>query len=111
MEAQEKEVEFYETADGKRPFQEWLDSLSDRQGKAKIRVRIDRVALGNLGYCRSVGSGVMELKIDFGPGYRAYFGQIGNRLVVLLCGGDKSTQEKDIKTAQEYWTDYRRRHG
>ena len=64
---------------------------------------------GNLGDYRSVGEGVCELKIDYGPGYRVYFGQIGSTIVLLLCGGNKSTQEQDIRRAIEYWTDYRRR--
>ena len=64
-----------------------------------------------MGHCEPVGAGVMELKIDVGPGYRVYFGQVGNKLVVLLNGGDKSSQSKDIKTAHAYWADYRRRYG
>lgn len=111
MEAQERELEYYETEDGKHPFRDWLLSLRDKEGRRKIRARIDRVSLGNLGYCEPVGEGVMELKIDFGPGYRVYFGQVGNKLVVLLNGGDKSSQRRDIKTAHEYWADYRRRYG
>lgn len=104
-----KEVLIYQTQEGKAPFEEWLNSLRDRKGVAKIRVRVDRARLGNLGQCRSVGEGVFELKIDFGPGYRVYFGQEGNTVVILLYGGDKSTQDKDIKSAREYWADYRRR--
>ena len=104
-----KEILLYQTQAGKSPFEEWLNSLRDRKGAAKIRVRIDRVQLGNLGQYRSVGEGVLELKIDFGPGYRVYFGQEGNTVVILLCGGDKRTQDKDIKSAREYWADYRRR--
>jgi len=62
--------------------------------------------LGNLGNSKSVGEGVCELKIDFGPGYRVYFGQLGSTIVLLLCGGDKSTQEQDIRKAYEYWKEY-----
>ncbi len=61
---------------------------------------------GNLGDCSVVGAGVYEMRIHFGPGYRVYFGQEGTHIIVLLCGGDKSTQAKDIKRAQEYWADY-----
>ena len=104
-----KEVLIYQTQEGKAPFEEWLNSLRDRKGAAKIRVRLDRARLGNLGQYRSVGEGVFELKIDFGPGYRVYFGQEGDTIVILLCGGDKSTQYKDIKSAHEYWANYRRR--
>lgn len=111
MEAQEREIEYYETADGTHPFRDWLLSLRDKEGRRKIKTRIDRVSLGNFGYCEAVGEGVMELKIDFGPGYRVYFGQAGNKLVILLHGGDKSSQRRDIKTAHEYWADYRRRYG
>ena len=82
-------------------FADWLTRLRDRQGRAKILARIDRLEDGNPGVIRSVGSGVMEIKIDFGPGYRVYYIQRGKILVVLLCGGDKSTQERDIKRAQE----------
>ena len=110
MEAQEREIEYYETEDGERPFQKWLSALKDKQGRQKIRTRIDRVSLGNLGFCEPVGEGVMELKIDFGPGYRVYFGQVGNKLVILLNGGDKGSQHKNIKTAHEYWANYRRRY-
>ena len=111
MEAQAKEIFYYETSDGKQPFRDWFLSLGDRVTRNKIDARIRRVESGNFGYCESVGEGVMELKIDFGPGYRVYFGQIGSTLVILLTGGDKSTQRKDIKTAHEYWADYRRRNG
>ena len=111
MEAQEREIEYYETVDGKYPFHEWLNSLRDNEGRRIIKARIRRVMLGNLGYCESVGEGVTELKVDFGPGYRVYFGQVGNKLIMLLNGGDKSSQRKDIKTAHEYWADYRRRYG
>ena len=111
MEAQLKEVAFYEDSDGTQPFRAWFDGLRDKRTQAKIQARIDRVKLGNFGYCEPVGEGVLELKIDYGPGFRVYFGQIGGQLVILLCGGDKGTQRRDIKTAHEYWADHRRRHG
>jgi putative addiction module killer protein len=75
----------------------------------KIEQRLDRLRLGNLGNFRSVGEGVCELKIDYGPGYRVYFGQVGTTIVLLLCGGDKSTQDRDIRKAKEYWIDYEQR--
>ncbi len=75
----------------------------------RIRVRLDRVSLGNFGDCHSVGEGVQELRIDYGPGYRVYFGQAGSTIVLLLCGGDKDTQSKDISLAKYYWNEYRRR--
>lgn len=83
--------------------------MTDPQARARIRVRLDRVRLGNLGDCRPVGEGVHELRVDYGPGYRVYFGQSGGTIVVLLCGGDKRAQEQDIKQAKAYWDEYRRR--
>lgn len=109
MEAQSREIRRYITSDGRIPFAEWLDFLRDFKAKVKIQARLDRITLGNLGDYRSVGEGVCELRINYGPGYRIYFGQIGTTIVLLLCGGDKSTQAQDIRTAMEYWADYRRR--
>ncbi|HWF62475.1 MAG TPA: type II toxin-antitoxin system RelE/ParE family toxin [Nitrospira sp.] len=109
MEAVPKELRIYVTENGQEPFSEWLASLRDSRVRAKIRVRLDRVSLGNLGDCHSVGEGVQELRVDYGPGYRVYFGQEGTTIVLLLCGGDKSTQSRDIKTAQIHWKEYRRR--
>jgi putative addiction module killer protein len=108
VEASEKEVESYVCPDGSCPFNEWLASLRDQQARARIRTRINRVRLGNLGDCKSVGGGVWELRIDYGPGYRVYFGMIGSKLVILLCGGDKRSQSNDIKNAIEYWEDYKK---
>lgn len=96
----------YVDATGKIPFRNWLERLKDRKARAIIDARLTRVRMGNLGHCRSVGHGVLELKINFGPGYRVYFGQDGDKVVVLLLGGDKKTQSSDIKRAQEYWADY-----
>ena len=108
MEVSEREVENYVRPDGRCPFEDWMTSLRDQRARARIRTRIDRVQLGNLGNCEPVGGGVSELKIDYGPGYRVYFGQIGTKLVILLCGGDKSSQSEDIRKAIEYWEDYKR---
>jgi putative addiction module killer protein len=105
-EASPREIQIYATPDGKYPFLEWLESLRDINARAKIRARLDRVEAGNLGDYRAVGKGVCELRIDYGSGYRVYFGQVGTTVIVLLCGGDKSTQEKDILQAIKYWTDY-----
>ncbi len=84
-----------------------------RSARAKIRVRLDRVRLGNLGVNRSVGEGVHELKVDYGPGYRVYFARDGERIALLLLGGEKASQGKDILKAKEFWQDYKRRkkHG
>src|SRR5271169_3054168 len=80
-------------------FAKWLDGLDDIRARARILVRIERLAAGNPGDVEPVGEGVSELRIDYGPGYRVYFVQKGKTIVVLLCGGDKSTQAKDIKAA------------
>ena len=80
-------------------FAAWIDALQDLRGRARILVRIERLALGNPGDVKAVGEGVSELRIDYGPGYRVYYTQRGQSLVILLAGGDKSTQAKDIKTA------------
>lgn len=82
-------------------FADWLDNLRDGDARAKIEVRILRLSLGNFGDTKSVGGGVSELRIDHGPGYRVYFTKRGLTVVVLLCGGDKGTQTKDIKRAQK----------
>ncbi|VVE27852.1 addiction module antitoxin RelB [Pandoraea pneumonica] len=82
-------------------FSKWFSGLRDKKGVAAIAQRLDRIALGNPGNVKPVGEGVSELKVDIGPGYRVYFVQRGAVLVVLLCGGDKSTQAKDIKRAKK----------
>jgi putative addiction module killer protein len=82
-------------------YADWFDSLRDRKARARIDVRIRRLSLGNPGDVRPIGSGVSELRIDYGPGYRVYFVQRGPMLVILLAGGDKRTQERDIKKALE----------
>ncbi len=107
-----KELRTYETADGKRPFDQWLSRLRDNITIARIATRLNRVALGNLGDAKPVGDGVSELRLDFGSGYRIYFAQEGGKIILLLCGGDKGSQPKDIQTAKTYLEDYRRRgHG
>jgi putative addiction module killer protein len=82
-------------------FSDWFDSLRDQQAKARITVRIRRLALGNPGDAKPVGNGVSELRITYGPGYRVYYVQRGQVVVVLLCGGDKSSQAGDIQKAKE----------
>jgi len=82
-------------------YAEWFADLRDRQAKARIDIRIRRLSLGNAGDVRPVGEGVSELRIPYGPGYRVYFVQKGELLVVLLAGGDKSTQDRDIRIARE----------
>lgn len=80
-------------------FSRWLGGLKDRKARARILVRIDRLSLGNPGDVKPVGEGVSELRITYGPGYRVYFTQRSNRLVLLLCGGNKGSQKRDIATA------------
>ena len=109
MEVQPREIRRYITPDGRNPFAEWLSSLRNLNAVVKIEQRLDRVRLGNLGNSKSVGEGVCELKVDFGPGYRVYFGQFGSTIVLILCGGDKSSQEQDIRKAKEYWKEYEER--
>ena len=103
------ELHYYQTASGDRPFVEWLEGLKDRQARARIEARLARVAVGNLGDVESVGEGVLELRIDWGPGYRAYFARVGQVIVLLLCGGDKRTQQRDIDRAKSYFEDYKTR--
>ena len=103
---QEKSLEIYQNRRGREPFTEWYDALKDMKTQARIRNRLRRVEAGNLGDCKPVGKGVSELRLDFGPGYRVYFGEVGDTLI-LLCGGDKSVQDRDIKRAQEFFAEYR----
>jgi putative addiction module killer protein len=109
MEACPQEVVFYTTEEDERPFELWLESLRDRQARARIKARLDRVENGNFGDYKPVGSGVMELRIDYGQGYRLYFTQVGTTIVLLLCGGDKNTQNQDIIREKHYWVDFQRR--
>ena len=104
-----REIRYYKTIGRKVPYWIWFSSLGDEKIKNIIRTRLDRVSLGNFGDSMSIGHGIFELRINGGPGYRIYFGMDGIKLVILLCGGDKGSQARDIKMAQDFWTDYRRR--
>lgn len=99
----------YKTLDGKSPFKQWLESVSDKLIKARIHARLGRIEEGNFGDSKSVGQGVMELRLAFGSGYRIYYALDGDILIILLSGGDKSTQKDDIRRAHNYWQDYLRR--
>jgi putative addiction module killer protein len=92
--------------DGKSPFLDWLRGLRDTQARARVRTRIDRLQLGNLGDHRALGGGLFELKIDWGPGYRVYLGRLGETWVLLLSGGDKKTQQRDIDAARRDFQEY-----
>lgn len=100
------EIQIYQRDDGKSPFASWLENLKDQRAKAKILVRLDRLSLGNFGDTKSVGEGISELRINEGKGYRVYFGRKGDEIVLLLCAGNKATQQKDIKLAKQYWRNY-----
>lgn len=102
-------LQIYVSRSGKAPFEVWMQSLRDKQTKARILARIDRLRLGNFGDCESLAGGVYELRIHLGPGYRVYFGLHGDKVVLLLCGGDKSTQVRDIEAAKSYWQEFKQR--
>ena len=108
-EVQPQEIRLYRNTSGKSPFREWIRELADIKAVDVINARLTRLRLGNFGDCKSVGDGVLELRVDFGPGYRIYFGRQGSQVVILLVGGDKSTQNSDIATAKGYWDDYQQR--
>jgi putative addiction module killer protein len=102
-----KVVEYLDTA-GRSPFGIWFDAL-DVAAAVKIRRAVARIEAGNFGDAKAVGKGVIERRIDVGPGYRLYFGRDGDELVILLAGGTKQRQQRDIEAAQKYWADYKGR--
>ena len=102
------ELRYYLAADGRSPFEEWFSGL-DGAAAAKVTVAVARLEQGNLSNVKPVGEGVLEYRIDWGPGYRIYFGRDGQVLVILLTGGTKKRQQRDIETAKALWADYRRR--
>ena len=105
-------LEEYLTENGQSPFNDWLAGLRDLRARARVRTRLDRARLGNLGDYASVGSGVFELRIFYGPDYRVYYSLEGDSVMLLLFGGTKGTQQRDVQTAKTYLADYgRRRHG
>jgi putative addiction module killer protein len=99
----------YRREDGREPFTEWLEAVRDKVAQARIRVRLRQVQAGNFGDAEPVGEGVIELRIHVGAGYRVYCGRHGKSVVLLLCGGDKSSQAADIKRAKELWSEWKRR--
>lgn len=103
------EIEVYETPDGDRPFENWFERI-DHQAQNRIRVAFARLEEGNTGSLKSLGSGVSELKVPFGPGYRVYLGGQGNRVVILLHGGTKKRQSDDIAKAKMLWRAYLAEH-
>ena len=103
-------IRHYLTESGKDPFQQWLDELTDQKGRVVVQRRIDRIVNGNFGDHKFCRDGVWELRIDFGPGYRVYYGREGKTIILLLCGGSKRTQSAEINQAVRYWRDYKRRN-
>ena len=102
------ELRYYQTGNGKSPFEEWFSGL-DAQAAAKVTKALVRLEQGNLANAKGVGQGVLEYRIDWGPGYRVYFGRDGDVLVILLTGGTKKRQQRNIETAHELWADYKKR--
>ena len=105
-----KELRIYCTKKGKKPFIEWLESLKEKTVRAQITNRLNRVVQSNYGDCQSVGNGVYELRIHYGAGYRIYFAEQGKTIVLLLTGGNKKTQCKDIEKAKQYWNEFKERY-
>jgi putative addiction module killer protein len=103
------EIRRYQQENGNVPVRDWLNNLRDTRARAQIEIRLRRLSIDNFGDCKPVGEGVLELRIDTGPGYRLYCARHGRKLVILLCGGDKRTQGSDIQRAKEYWLDWKRR--
>jgi putative addiction module killer protein len=102
-----KTIIVYHTAAGKEPFTDWLNSLRDPATRRRILKRLLRLEQGHYGDFKPVGGGVNELRFFFGAGYRVYYAEDGDTLVILLCGGDKSGQKRDIQQAQAYWQEYK----
>jgi putative addiction module killer protein len=102
------EIRYYSARDGREPFEAWFGKL-DRAARAKVTIAIARLGQGNLSNLKGVGEGVLEYRINFGPGYRVYFGRDGETLVILLTGGSKKRQQRDIASAIGMWLDYRQR--
>jgi putative addiction module killer protein len=99
-------IAYYTDEQGNKPFREWLHGLRDQIAAVRIRARLTRVKAGNFGTVRNVGEGVVELKIDHGPGYRVYYAIDAGTIVLLLCGDDKRTQQRDIESAQRFWKNH-----
>lgn len=106
QETKARNVIVYADSGGKEPFTKWLKGLRDPITRRRILQRITRVKSGNFGDYKSLKDGVSELRLSFGAGYRVYYGEEGETLVILLSGGDKSTQKQDIETAKDYWKEY-----
>ena len=104
-----KEIRFYRTLKGEEPFIQWIKTIKDRKAIAQIQNRLERVLLGNYGDYKAVGGGIYELRIHYGPGYRLYFSEYENVIVLILIGGIKGIQKRDILKTKEYWQDFKER--
>lgn len=109
LDTQPRELEFYRTQNGRTPFTEWLESVRDVRIRGRIEARLMSLESGNFGDYKSVGEGVFELRFHIGKGYRIYLAIVDNMIVLLLCGGDKSSQKRDIERAKTFWSDFKER--
>ena len=109
MEIIPRDVRNYVTPEGHEPYEEWVNSYRNRKTRAIIRERVNRLHLGNFGDYKRLTADLYELRIRYGPGYRVYFGVVDRVIVILLCGGSKKTQRRDIQKAKEYWEELRSR--
>jgi putative addiction module killer protein len=107
QDVQPRELQFYRTPNGREPFAEWFNAIRDPRTRTRIQRRLVRLEGGNFGDCHAMGNGVFELRLHFGTGYRIYFSNANNMIVLVLCGGDKSTQSRDIERAKTYWLEYK----
>lgn len=107
MDIKERLIRTYRTPSGREPFVEWLKGLKDRKARAIVHTRIARLKVGNFGDYKRIDTQLFELRIHYGSGYRVYFGMDGDEVILLLCGGTKKTQRRDIDQAKSYWDEYR----
>lgn len=105
----ERELRNYQIPGGSQPFTQWIVGIKDKVTRARVLRRLDRLRLGHYGDVKSVGKGVFELRLQFGSGYRVYFAESSQTIIILLCGGDKKTQAVDIQRAQGYWKELQER--
>lgn len=107
MEATPRNVIIFSDENGYEPYTDWIDNLKDKQHQQRIRARVRRLEQGNFGDHQPVGDNVSELRFFFGPGFRVYYAEDGDTVVILLCGGDKKSQENDIENSKVYWEEYK----
>jgi len=109
VQVKSRDIQYYQTPGGKILSKDWLSAVKDGLTQAILYKRIRQAGIGQFGKTRSVGAGVSELKIDYGPGFRVYYGIHGDKLILILMAGSKRTQESDIKKAKAYWTEWKER--